>query len=113
MKMVDEFFGMSEVRSWLPAIMPIIVTLPFHKVLVLIAILATVKDTFNLVFYCVLDLYRRRWGQILPIDFVAHPWGEAVDVEDRVLVHRWWKAQTISELARAFENFVGAELPRS
>jgi hypothetical protein len=40
------------------------------------------------------------------------PWGEAVNVKDRMLVHSWREAETIGELTSALEDLVWAELSR-
>jgi hypothetical protein len=85
---VNKLLGVSKVSSWFPAVMPSIIALPFDKVLILVAILTTVQDTFNFVFEFVFNLNRFRGWWVLSVDVIAVPWREAVDVEDRVLTHR-------------------------
>jgi hypothetical protein len=109
-KGVDELLRVSKVCSWLPAIVPRIIAFPFDKVLELITILMTIQDVFDFVFEFIIDLnWLWRWRSA-PVYFVAPPWGEAVDMEDRVLSHGWWKEQSIGEITSTFCNFVGAQL---
>jgi hypothetical protein len=50
MKGVDKLLRVSKVSSWFPAVVSSIVAFSFDKVLVLVAILTTIKDTFNFIF---------------------------------------------------------------
>ena len=55
--------------------------------MILVTVLAAVEDTFDLIFDFVIDLNWGRWGKIRSVNVVAYPGREAVDVEDRVLMH--------------------------
>jgi hypothetical protein len=79
---------MWEISSGLPTIMPRVVPLPFDEVLVLVAILTAVEDLFDLILDFVIHLHRVWRGWIVPLDFVALPWGQTVHVKNRVLSHK-------------------------
>lgn len=63
MKGLDKVWAVSEMRSRFPTVVSSIVALPFDKVLILVAILTTVKNALNFIFKGIVDLYRgwRRW----------------------------------------------------
>jgi len=88
MKSLHDLRATWEISSRFPTIMPRVVPLPFDKVLVLVAILTTVEDIFDLIFDFVIHLDRVWRGWIVSLDFVALPWGQTVHVENRVLSHK-------------------------
>ena len=91
MKGVDELLRVSKVCSWFPTIVPKIIALPFDQVLELVTILTTVQDVFNFIFEFVIDLnWLWRWWSV-SVYLIAAPWGETVDMKDRVLSHGWRK----------------------
>jgi hypothetical protein len=106
MKSVDEIRTMGEVDGRLPTVMSCIIATPLDEVLVLVAIAPAVEDLFDFVFKCVVDLdWIGGWG-VEAINGIPVPWGETIDVENRVLVHLRRELQTISKLASPFEDFV-------
>jgi hypothetical protein len=91
MKGVDELLRVSKVCSWFPAVVPKIIAFSFDKVLELVAILTTVQDVFDFIFKFVIDLdWLGRWWSV-SVYLIAAPWGETVDMKDRVLSHGWRK----------------------
>jgi hypothetical protein len=112
MKGLNEVWAVSEMCSRFPTVMSSIIALPFDEVLVLVTILTTVKDAFDFVLEGIINLYRGRRRRVWSIDVIAIPRWEAVDMEDRMLVHSWREAETIGEFTSALEDFIWAELPR-
>jgi len=90
-KSVYKLLEVSEVSGWFPTVMPGVVTFPFDEVLMLVTILTTVEDALHLIFKFVVHLYEVWRGWYASVDFVTLPWGKTVNVEDRVLVHKWWE----------------------
>src|SRR6267154_1655967 len=90
-KSVYKLLGVSEVSGWFPTVMPSVVAFPFDEVLMLVTILTTVEDPLHLVFKFVVHLYGVWRGWYVSVDFVTLPRGKTVNVEDRVLVHKWWE----------------------
>jgi hypothetical protein len=70
-KGIYKLLGMSKISSWLPAIVARVVAFPPDKVLVLVAILTTILNTFNFIFQVVINLYRGRRRGVLAIYIIA------------------------------------------
>jgi len=67
----NEVWAVSEVSGWFPTVVARIIPSPLDKVLVLIAVLSTVKNAFNFIFILSVDQDRRwRWG-IIAVDVIA------------------------------------------
>jgi hypothetical protein len=84
---VNELLRVSKVVSWFPTVVARIIAFPFNKILILITVLTTVENILDFIFKFVIDLdWFRGWWR-MSVDFVAMPRGEAVNMEDRMLVH--------------------------
>jgi hypothetical protein len=112
MKGLNEVRAVSEMCSGFPTVMSSIVAVPFDKVLILVAILMTVKDALDFVLKGIVNLYWRWRRRVWSIDIVAVPWGEAVNVKDGMLVHSRREAEAIGELTSTLKDVIRAELPR-
>jgi len=80
--------------------------------LILITILTTVENSLDFIFILIVNVIRRRRRGEKAIDHITMPGGEAIDMEDRMLTHRGWKIQSVSEFAGTFQDLVWAELVR-
>ena len=89
-----------------------IIPFPLDKVLELVTILTAVEDGLNFIFKVVVYFkWRRRWG-ISAIDVVAQPRGEAIDMEHRMLAHRWGQTESVGEVTSFLDDFIWAQLAR-
>jgi hypothetical protein len=95
----------------LPAIVPRVVTFPFDEILVLIAVGSAIEELFNFIFQFIVNDHGFWWwvGVFGP---AVLPRRETIHMENRMLVHRGWEAEAVGELTSAFEDLIGAELPR-
>lgn len=109
----DSPVAVRQVLQQFPAVVPLVVALPPHKVLELIPEPATVQNGFDFIFEVSINFNRVQGRGCLAVDFVACPRTESVNVKHWVNLERRGKFETVGEVARAFENGVGAELTRS
>ena len=87
MKIFDKIWGVSEVSGRFPTVVSSIIAFPLNQILVLVTIFAAVENLFDFVFEFIFDLYWLWRFGICAVDIIASPGREAVDVEDRVLMH--------------------------
>jgi len=110
MKSINKLLGVSKMNSWFPAVVPHVISLPFDKVLILVAVLMTIKDSVNFIFKLVVNLDWFRGWRSKTVDIIASPGRETVDIEDWVLTHARRENKSVSEVTSALSNLVGTKL---
>ena len=91
-KVIYKLLWVNKMNGGFPAIVARVITFPFDKILILVAIFVTVKDLFHSIFKVIVNGDRLWWLRYVAINLIAFPGGEMVNMKNWVLMHRRWKA---------------------